>query len=83
LERSKRWLSEESERLVKEMLSSGKTQKRWRMERGVNYGTFRGWLRKFKNEGQEGGSAWIKALKKGNPPSPASPGVEVHIGGYA
>jgi hypothetical protein len=69
--------------MVKEMLSSGKTQKDWCLESGVKYSTFRYWLEKYRYKRPEGGAAWIEVLKKDKTAEMLAPsGVEVHIGNY-
>jgi transposase-like protein len=82
LKRSERRPAGERERLVKEMLSSSKTQKEWCLERGVKYSTFRDWLNKFKHKGQDDGAVWVEVLKKERSETTSS-GVEVRIGSYA
>jgi hypothetical protein len=67
---------------VKEMLSSGKTQKEWCLEQGVKYSTFRDWLKKFGYGDQEGGAAWIEVLKTEKNSTSRPSGIEVHIGSY-
>jgi transposase-like protein len=69
--------------MVKEMLSSGKTQKEWCQESGVKYSTFRDWLKKYRSRSQEAETAWVEVLKKDKPSEALAPsGIEVHIGNY-
>jgi hypothetical protein len=69
--------------MVKEMLSSGKTQKEWCLENGVKYSAFRYLLEKYRYRRLEEGTAWIEVQKKDKATEAMTPsGVEVHIGNY-
>jgi transposase-like protein len=69
--------------MVKEMLSSGKTQKEWCIESGIKYSTLRYWLRKYRYKRAEEGTAWIEVREKDKITAVLEPsGIEVHIGNY-
>jgi hypothetical protein len=87
MEKSKRRSEEERVRLVSEQRSSGKTQKTWCAEHGINLRMFRDWLNRSKRGEFDNQNRvdWVEAGEENMPAVAGSipvPTIEVEIGSY-